>query len=59
MRKEYSGFTLPKPLVSLVDKVVSYEIFGFSSRSEFVREAIRKQLDEKIQEIAVLEEIEK
>jgi len=59
IRKEYTGLTLPKPLMNLVGIIVSYDAFGFSSRSEFVKAAIRKELDEKLQEITILEEIKK
>lgn len=59
IRKEYTGLTLPKPLMNLVGTIVSYDAFGFTSRSEFVKAAIRKELDEKIQEIAILEDLKK
>ena len=59
IRKEYTGLTLPKPLMNLVGRIVSYDAFGFASRSEFVKAAIRKELDEKLQEIVILEGLKK
>lgn len=37
---------LPKDLLDRVDKVVKRESLGYSSRAEFIKEAVRLRLEE-------------
>lgn len=45
-RKSYVGISIPKPLVDEIDPLVNNKIKGYTSRAEFVKEAIRKLLRE-------------
>ena len=44
MRKQYRQVNLPLELIELVDKLVAK--YGFNTRAEFVREAVRDQIEE-------------
>ncbi len=44
--KKYSTVSLPKSLIKKVDKLIGdEEDGGFSSRAEFIKSAIRKELE--------------
>jgi len=45
-RKGYGGISLPDDLVEEVDEVIRKGYRGYTSRAEFVKEAVRKLLDE-------------
>ena len=45
-RKEYEAFSLPKELVAEIDEVIERGYRGYKSRAEFVKDAVRKLLDE-------------
>jgi predicted DNA-binding protein len=42
----YSTVRLPKELMQEIDEIIKAKIRGYKSRSEFIKEAIRKRLDE-------------
>ena len=44
MRKKYTGIALPHALIMRVDGLISQDKWGYTSRSEFAKEAIRKLL---------------
>jgi len=44
MRKEYTNVAIPKDLADEIDKVVSKSKLGYTSRAQFVIEAIRDRL---------------
>ncbi len=41
MTEEYSSVSLPKSFAKKIDEIVNNKEYGFSSRAEFVKEAIR------------------
>jgi len=45
-RKGYGGISLPEDLVAEIDEVIKMGYRGYTSRAEFVKEAVRKLLDE-------------
>ena len=44
MTEEYSSISLLKSFVKKIDEIVKNKEYGFSSRAEFVKEAIRVHL---------------
>jgi Arc/MetJ-type ribon-helix-helix transcriptional regulator len=46
----YESFKLPSGLVNRIDRMVSKEGMGYTSRAEFVKEAVRAHLDDTIVE---------
>jgi metal-responsive CopG/Arc/MetJ family transcriptional regulator len=42
----YTTVRLPKELIQEIDEIIKRKIRGYRSRSEFIKEAIRKRLDE-------------
>ena len=45
MKTKYTTVHIPKVLASLIDRLVENEEFAYSSRSEFVKDAIRRFLE--------------
>lgn len=45
-RKSYVNISIPETLVKEIDKLVSKKTKGYTSRAEFVKEAVRKLLRE-------------
>lgn len=46
MKTKYTTVHIPKVLASLIDRLVENGEFAYSSRSEFVKDAIRRFLEE-------------
>ena len=46
VRKSYVNISIPKPLVDEIDQLILKKTKGYTSRAEFVKEAIRKLLRE-------------
>lgn len=44
MSEDYATISLPKSFVRKIDEVVENKEFGYSSRAELIKEAIRKLL---------------
>ncbi len=44
MSYDYISVSLPKPLVGKIDRVIKDTNYGYSSRAEFIKEAIRIHL---------------
>jgi len=44
MTEGYSSISLPKSFIKKIDMVVENTSYGYSSRAEFVKEAIREHL---------------
>ena len=42
MRKRYIGIALPESLIKQIDKIVRDDKWGYKSRAELAKEAIRK-----------------
>lgn len=45
-RKDYVPIGIPKEMVELIDKILEDKRFAYVSRQDFVRDAIRRRLDE-------------
>jgi len=43
-RREYSTIQLPKTLTEEVDRIISLEILGYTSRMEFIKDAVRDKI---------------
>jgi len=43
-RKEYSTIQLPKTLIQEVDRIINLEILGYTSRMEFIKDAVRDKI---------------
>ena len=43
-KNKYKGINLPPELVKEIDKIIQNKKFGFTSRAEFVKEALRNQI---------------
>lgn len=43
---DYTTVRLPKELISEIDEIIASGFRGYKSRSEFIKEAIRRRLDE-------------
>jgi|YelNatPaOPRAMG01_1025707.scaffolds.fasta_scaffold73188_3 metal-responsive CopG/Arc/MetJ family transcriptional regulator len=43
---EYVPIGIPKEMVELIDKIIQEKKFAYVSRNDFVRDAIRRRLDE-------------
>jgi metal-responsive CopG/Arc/MetJ family transcriptional regulator len=46
VKTEYTTIHIPKVLAELIDKLVENGEFAYSSRSEFVKDAIRRFLEQ-------------
>ena len=46
MRKKYTNVAIPTDLVEQVDKVVKKSKLGYTSRAQFVIEAVRRKIKE-------------
>lgn len=44
MRKRYTNIPLPEELARQIDKVITLADFGYKTKSEFVKEAVREKL---------------
>jgi len=44
MTEDYSSISLPKSFVKKIDEIVDNKEYGYSSRAEFIKEAIRLHL---------------
>lgn len=42
--EDYTTIKLPNEIIERIKKIVSSNKFGFKSRSEFIKEAIRQEL---------------
>ena len=42
----YTTVRLPKELISEIDDIIRRRVRGYKSRSEFIKEAVRRRLDE-------------
>lgn len=42
MRERYTGIALPKVLTDQIDKVIASDKWGYKSRAELTKEAVRK-----------------
>lgn len=40
----YTGISLPKELIDEIEKIVKNKKYGYSSKTEFVKEAIRMMI---------------
>lgn len=49
MRKRYTNVAIPEELASQIDKVMDSSKLGYSSRAQFVMEAIRNKIKEEKQ----------
>jgi len=43
---EYAPVGVPKEMVDLIDKIINEKKLSYVSRNDFVRDAIRRRLDE-------------
>jgi len=43
-RKGYTNVSLPNTLIAEIDKIVSKKIKGYTSRAEYIKDAIRSML---------------
>ena len=41
-RQGYVTFALPKELIDEVDKIINKQEFGFRSRTEFIKDSVRR-----------------
>jgi Arc/MetJ-type ribon-helix-helix transcriptional regulator len=46
VKTEYTTIHIPKVLAELIDKLIEHGEFAYSSRSEFVKDAIRRVLEQ-------------
>jgi len=46
MSEGYDSISLPKSFVKKIDELVAKPELGYSSRAEFIKEAVRKQFKE-------------
>ena len=48
MKKEpkYVSVSIPRDLIERIDKIIKSGRYGYDSRPEFIKEAIRKRLEE-------------
>lgn len=46
MSNGYDSISLPKSFVKKIDEIIENPEFGYSSRAEFIKEAVRKQFKE-------------
>lgn len=44
MRKKYTNVAIPEDLASEIDKVIDKSKLGYTSRAQFVMEAIRQKI---------------
>ena len=44
MNHDYVSVSLPKTLIDKIDEIIRNRDYGYSSRAEFIKEAIRKHL---------------
>ena len=44
MSHDYVSVSLPKSLINRIDEIIRNRDYGYSSRAEFIKEAIRKHL---------------
>lgn len=47
IKREYVTVSVPKGLASEIDNVIKEKKYGYKSRAEFIKEAIRKLLSER------------
>lgn len=45
-RQRWRTVQLPEELLRRVDEIVSHPEFGYTSRSEFIKDAVRRRLEE-------------
>ena len=43
-RRKYSTIQIPKSLMEEVDRIVNLEVLGYTSRMEFVKDAVRDKI---------------
>lgn len=43
-RKSYTNVSLPDTLIKEIDKIISKKTLGYTSRSEYIKDAVRKML---------------
>ena len=55
MAKEHQGASLPKELLRRIDYIVQESDLGYTSRADFVKEAVRQKLDEVERKLLELE----
>ena len=46
MRKKYTNVAIPEELAKEIDKLISKSKLGYTSRAQFVMEAIRQKIKE-------------
>lgn len=51
MSNKYKSVQLPTSLTNLVDEVVAKHSFGYRTRAEFINEATRLHLEERLKEL--------
>jgi len=59
MAKEHQGASLPKELLRRIDYIVQESDLGYTSRADFVKEAVRQKLDEVERKLLELEKLKK
>lgn len=59
MAKEHQGASLPKELLRRIDYIVKETDLGYTSRADFVKEAVRQKLDEVERKLLELEKLKK
>jgi metal-responsive CopG/Arc/MetJ family transcriptional regulator len=45
-RGDFSTVSLPRNLIEEIDRIVELRLYGYDSRAEFIKDAIRRRLDE-------------
>ena len=46
MTKKYTNVNLPEGIIETIDEIVQIKELGYTSRAEFVKDAIRKSIQE-------------
>lgn len=56
MAKKYITVSLPKSLIEKVDEIIEIKKLGYTSRPEFIKDAIRRHLERLGAEFELVEE---
>jgi metal-responsive CopG/Arc/MetJ family transcriptional regulator len=59
MAKEHQGASLPKELLRRIEYIINETDLGYTSKADFIKEAVRQKLDEVERKLLELEKLKK
>ena len=59
MAKEHQGASLPKELLRRIEYIINETDLGYTSKADFIKEAVRQKLDKVERKLLELEKLKK